>query len=77
MCANILPPQKKTLISYSSCKTTYFYAKKRSLRAIIIWAKIEGENISCGPDWPPLNSRHYNICVSIEKCSYVLWNMAV
>jgi hypothetical protein len=71
ICANILPPQKKTN-SYSSCKTMYFYAKKIFLRAIIIWAKLREKIFSFGPDWPPLNSRHYTICALIEKCSYVI-----
>ena len=36
-------PSKKAPISYSSCETTYFYAEKISLRAIIIKLKFEGE----------------------------------
>jgi hypothetical protein len=70
-------PTKKAPISYSSCKTTYFYAKKRSLRAII-WTKIEGEIFfSFGPDWPLSNSKHHTICASVKKYSYILWNMPV
>jgi hypothetical protein len=58
-------PLEKSLISYSSCKTTYFYAKKRSLRAIIIWTKIEEDIFFIGARLATLKQQApHHICIS-------------